>query len=409
MNPMKQSNIDNFTNISYVNTMTGQAIRSEVLANIPEISLDERAAKEYNDTRDRFDNWTTRFLTEFGKLTDEERLAVGHQKEEFIHSATFSGYRIPIDRFKTIQSHVYGNCFTLDHDDIVARRSGRKNSLYIVLNLETKEYLEYYTSSYGVRMVIHEKGTNPLPEQEGVTLNPMTEAHVGLRMHTITRLGGKYGECIDGREFLEKIKMNYTIPLCYSFCELEQTRLACRCILSSSLVMNETSKERICDFENDEQCIENVAQKIRKKEIKCGCVSPCMQTVYTSTLSSRAWPHKHYLKNVLLKDVCKRNPNSLRHVGGASRPACDMIISQLTKSELETISGNFIAVYIYFKDLNYEVISEEALYNTVRFLSDIGGALGLFVGASMLTCVEILEIVLNILLLVRCKRQQNED
>jgi hypothetical protein len=84
MNPMKQGYIANFTNISELRLYTQKAIYSAIFSNVPE---DE----SYNSSKDKFDDWKTRFLTEFGKLTDEERLQAGHQKEDFIHTASFSG------------------------------------------------------------------------------------------------------------------------------------------------------------------------------------------------------------------------------------------------------------------------------------------------------------------------------
>lgn len=36
------------------------------------------------------------------------------------------------------------------------------------------------------------------------------------------------------------------------------------------------------------------------------------------------------------------------------------------------------------------------LFQSVRFLSDIGGAMGLFMGASVLSCVELLQLLLEI-------------
>ncbi|XP_060554639.1 degenerin mec-10-like [Ruditapes philippinarum] len=401
MNPMKQEYIDNFTNISELNLYTQQAIYSAIFSNEPEEEL-------YNNTKDKFDDWKTRFLTEFEKLTDEERLKAGHQKEDFIHSASFSGFKLPRSKFRTIQSRMFGNCFTLDDDEVVARGSGRKNSLYIVLNIETEEYLEQFTSSYGIRMVIHEKGTYPLPEKEGITLGFKTETHVGLRVTTMDRLGGKYGKCTDGLEFRAKYKMNYTIPLCYSLCEMEHTIKYCKCRLRSSLGAVNPADERYCDFDDDEECFENVTQQILNKNIRCDCFSRCEQVVYSSTVSSSSWPHKHYLRNVLLTDICKRKPESLEHIGDPSRPVCDKItvhFEGMTDAEEDAISRNFLAVYIYFQDLTYEVISEQALYNTERFLSDIGGAMGLFVGASVLTCVEILQVCLEILLWFRRRRQ----
>ena len=36
--------------------------------------------------------------------------------------------------------------------------------------------------AFGLRLVIHEPGTFPFPEEEGFTLNPMYETTIGMRL-----------------------------------------------------------------------------------------------------------------------------------------------------------------------------------------------------------------------------------
>lgn len=84
---MKQEYIENFTNISELNLETQREIYSVIFSK----HVPEEEYLEYNSTKDKFDDWKTRFLTEFGKLTNQDRLKAGHQKRDFIHSATFSG------------------------------------------------------------------------------------------------------------------------------------------------------------------------------------------------------------------------------------------------------------------------------------------------------------------------------
>ncbi|WAR07483.1 SCNuncharacterized [Mya arenaria] len=123
------------------------------------------------------------------------------------------GYKIKTDQFSLFQSATYGNCYTLDLHDILARGSGQLHGITVVFNIETKEYFKTYSSSYGVRMVMQEKGTTPLPENEGISLDRAHETSVGIRLVQIKRLGGVYGNCTDGYDFVQKYKVNYTLPL----------------------------------------------------------------------------------------------------------------------------------------------------------------------------------------------------
>ena len=51
----------------------------------------------------------------------------------------------------------------------------------LTLNLEVDEYVKNFASGYGVRVVIHEPGTFPLPAEEGMTLSPGYETSIGLK------------------------------------------------------------------------------------------------------------------------------------------------------------------------------------------------------------------------------------
>jgi hypothetical protein len=52
----------------------------------------------------------------------------------------------------------------------------------MTLNIETKEYLEDYVDAFGMRLVIHEPGTFPFPEEEGFTLNPHYETTISMKL-----------------------------------------------------------------------------------------------------------------------------------------------------------------------------------------------------------------------------------
>lgn len=66
---------------------------------------------------------------------------------------------------------------------------------------------------------------------------------------------------------------------------------------------------------------------------------------------------------------------------------------------------------IFFEELNYEVISEEASYELVNFVSDLGGSLGLWIGMSVLSFAEIFELLLLICLTLgrKLKRGSNTN
>lgn len=66
---------------------------------------------------------------------------------------------------------------------------------------------------------------------------------------------------------------------------------------------------------------------------------------------------------------------------------------------------NYVAVNIYYKDIRYSKIEEQEAYSTLALMADIGGALGLILGSTLMTLVEILDFILSYFHL---KRSQSE-
>ncbi|WAR09305.1 SCNuncharacterized [Mya arenaria] len=355
---------------------------------------------DFHNSRDAYEAWRSRILFQLRNITKEERQAIGHQADVFIHSTKIAGYSLGLTEFNLIQSPLYGNCFTLESSSLISRGSGQGHALSIVFNIERYEYFKQSSSAFGVRMVLHEKGTIPLPESEGVTLNTAFETNVGIRLVSIERLGGRYGDCTNGESFVATYNTSYAVPVCYVVCEAEHTANECGCIplyTPESLPFDRP----ICDVDNvsARECLTKVKNGIYDGDLTCDCKTPCKQSVYTMTLSGRSWPHDEYLKTIILKDICKRNNSAYDGYYKYGDKFCDKLASgTLTAAELEEIAGNFISINVYFEDLNYEHIFEEALYNPVRFLSDIGGAMGLYTGASLLTYVEILQVIPEIII-----------
>ncbi|XP_013405367.1 uncharacterized protein LOC106170158 [Lingula anatina] len=62
---------------------------------------------------------------------------------------------------------------------------------------------------------------------------------------------------------------------------------------------------------------------------------------------------------------------------------------------------NFLQLDVFLKELSYEEIKQQIAYDTNSLWSDIGGSLGLFVGASLITLLEFVDVIIHTLLLKR--------
>ena len=70
------------------------------------------------------------------------------------------------------------------------------------------------------------------------------------------------------------------------------------------------------------------------------------------------------------------------------------VIDNLTSYDF--ITDNFVRVNVYLSDMEVEVQEQQPSYRLSNLFSDIGGTLGLWVGLSLLTVVELLQLVVKL-------------
>ena len=66
-------------------------------------------------------------------------------------------------------------------------------------------------------------------------------------------------------------------------------------------------------------------------------------------------------------------------------------------STYDQVNKHFIVLYVYYKSLGYKMILENPKTEMFNFISNIGGILGLFLGISFLSFIEIFEIIYEVI------------
>ncbi|CAJ0601611.1 unnamed protein product [Cylicocyclus nassatus] len=127
----------------------------------------------------------------------------------------------------------------------------------------------------------------------------------------------------------------------------------------------------------DRQCLSNLISSsggYHHLQLECDCCQPCTEKVFETSYSAAAWP-------------------SMNFKIGASCPAD---IFNDTGACTEYYRVNTAYVEIYYLQLNFETLRETAGYTMVNLFSDFGGNLGLWIGFSVITVCEIIELIFEI-------------
>ncbi|VDO26154.1 unnamed protein product [Haemonchus placei] len=67
---------------------------------------------------------------------------------------------------------------------------------------------------------------------------------------------------------------------------------------------------------------------------------------------------------------------------------------------------NAAMVEVFYEQLNYELLQESEAYGLVNLIADFGGHLGLWLGFSVITVMEVIVLILDVISI--CFRRKNE-
>ncbi len=168
--------------------------------------------------------------------------------------------------------------------------------------------------------------------------------------------------------------------MCSNLCALEESKCGC----NSTLINFEKNCLRQF-YEEDKnvtkKCIAKYLKEFRKAKIKSKfdkctiyCPSECDSMTYRITPSFEAYPafgkisQKSKIENGLKKF-----------------------------KTYEEVRKHFSSVLVYYKDLKYTLIAQEPRTQLFNVISNIGGILGLFLGISFLSFMELIEILFQII------------
>ncbi|XP_046366456.2 degenerin deg-1-like isoform X1 [Haliotis rufescens] len=357
------------------------------------LNISDSLRDDYNDDWERASPRTTESRIEhefedlYSKIPRGKRIQIGHQLKDFMVKSSFSGRTIKSNNYIVHPSMTYGNCFTLQYPDFVSRKSGPVDGVEMVLFLENYEYLRGWTNGNGAHLVVHDRSTVPLVEQDGVAISGGTETFIGLKRVNIERLHTPYGLCDDGTEFRSRFNITYTRQACQDYCLVRFIVDSCGCYDGRQGEINmifRISDVRDCKTQTEIQCVIKIEKDFEfgRLSSQCTCYSPCVESLFEKSISSRQWPSVEYGK-VLVEAICARS--DAEHC------------RKLREYDGFRLSQNFIKLNIFYEDLNYENITEEADYAEAQFLSDIGGTLGLWIGLSVISIFEIGQFFVEIM------------
>ncbi|XP_073539224.1 acid-sensing ion channel 2 isoform X1 [Phyllobates terribilis] len=299
---------------------------------------------------------------------------LGHQLEDMLLSCRYRGEACGPHNFSTVFTR-YGKCYMFNsgHDGrplLTTVKGGTGNGLEIMLDIQQDEYLpiwgetEETTFEAGVKVQIHSQSEPPFIQELGFGVAPGFQTFVATQEQRLTYLPSPWGVCRFsdlGSDFFPV----YSISACRIDCETRYIVENCNCKM-----VHMPGDAPFCTPEQYKECAEPALSLLTEKDGGfCMCTMPCNLTRYNKELSMVKIP---------------------------SKTSAKYLEKKFNKSE-KYISENILVLDVFFEALNYETIEQRKAYEVAGLLGDIGGQMGLFIGASILTILELFDYIYELI------------
>lgn len=305
-------------------------------------------------------------------ITLEEAILEGGQRlEELIAECEFLGVPCDLQRDFTPVITPLGLCYTFNgRNDNEQYKTvsgiGHRHGLKLVLNLQQDEFAPTFTREAGARVVIHNQNDPPAVLENSLLVPVRQSAYISIRARQVDdRSETGFSNCYMGNEVkFELLQSNeYSLASCLSDCILKDIANVCKCIHG---VPTPTAGR----YANSQRCsivqLCCIAASLITTE-DCGCTISCNQSLFDATITYSTYPALTEFGNLAL----------------------------LYNTTQETIRDSFLSVRVFFSELIMVREVTEQSYSLTALIADIGGQLGLFLGASIISMMEFLTWILD--------------
>lgn len=262
------------------------------------------------------------------------------------------------DQFQ-VEPTALGLCYTFNShlkqtSPKKVQHSGEKNGLRVIFNIHQDEYSTSLNGNSGIKISINNHGDIPDLQEKGILVSPGTNAYVGLRTtRTIDQTKGRKCEQFNP-EFKYYNSSRYSVGVCKASGFAQSVQDACNC-LHYRTNFNNTDNLMHCKVK-DICCLSKTRLQHDSK-----CPEPCDSTAYKVQTSYAQFPSATFA----------------------------MEMSDLLNISVKNIYRDIVAVNVYFETIGITVKETINTYDSSDFLSDLGGTLGLFMGASFISLLEL--------------------
>ena len=350
------------------------------------------------------DNATFGAANKVFKYSDRDKRKLGHSIEDFLIECKFDDvFCNTTDDFIWYFDSIYGNCYKYNTGrnsrgkKIDLKKSIHPGKFYNGLKLTLFESMpknlkriSYSGNGFVIKL---ENNSYTVGGNSEIDLLSGFETNLAIDRIYSTQLPSPYSDCIidnkspkriesDLYDMFLKANTRYTQKDCLDLCKQKFYILYCNCSLFQIFSLyNET----YCNTFEQLNCLNSIyfekilSTDFMKENCFPLCPLECYTNQYKTSQSNSQFSPETYM------DLIRKRKNYLSKYDNE------------TLSD-ESIKRGIVKLNIYYDSLSYTQITESAKMNKVSLLASIGGFMGMFLGMSLMTFVEILDILVRLIL-----------
>jgi hypothetical protein len=398
----------------------------------------------------------------FAEIPDVVLTGASIQLNQYVAICSLGGVACDKSRDFALFFHAYYfNCYTYsaptlsrrndpsaaphtNEDDLPWLTPGLDNGLSMVLltgsgMLTSNDDIKFIPGLYdtgsataggdGVRVIVHAPDVKPFPLAEGFDVPPGYSASFGVRPRRNVRIGPPHGNC-RSEELAEggEGAGGYRQLACQQICVQRFIFARCECYDETLPISPDESGAspttchsmqhfpHHCRHSADDNCtaalllqyervrcsrrVRDEVRLNRSMIAECGCRPTCNEIVYDVSYSVSRWPAAGFEGDAAIRDIV--GVHNFTHANFNERQR-----EQIEKLDPKVFVKDFARINVYVSDPEVLETRETPEYDTAQLISDIGGQLGVWIGLSLITVAEVVELVgqvVNRSLLTKCRR-----
>ncbi len=285
-------------------------------------------------------------------------------------------------------------CFTLNRNALISQLfSGEENGLNMILYFDDMVHTDIgpvnLVSEHrqGLIVTAHDPKVH-VPDFGGIFLSPGYHTRIKIKKIVKHRKPAPFtSKCKNPDEPSKIFPGRNTNARCYYGCYLYKLYHQCDGVpehFRSFMSFKDYPKN--ISYQYYTKCTKKVEKELKLSD--CDCRLPCYEETYLLESTSTRWPQSWQAPMLA----------SLLAAGSG-------LNYQYSNTTIDDVRKKLIKVTFYYDDLITEVRREKELYSFSSIVSDMGGQMGLFLGASILSLVEIAALLINA---IKCLYNKNK-